>query len=407
VSYAFEIENPDGTPLVADYRVHVQVIKEPAPPRDYQTRRDMGEIVTWWNWVPLTAPGDRTAVAGKMDLPDTVVGVVGVTIEIARSDRSIDLEAPVPPAKSVSIFKSEEGYAATGILANPSKDTLTEIEMIALAFDDAGQILSWDLDLTAFLQPGEQGVRFDFDSTTAPAAVRAYGGAEPEEYSLSLLYRYGSPEPDPEVTGAGFLQQDSELTYVFVLENPGSEDLDTRYVVTAYDSAGRVIGVISYGAVTFLPYGVRHGVADKMDLATGNVPITRIDVKVRRFGRMGLVPPVPRFEHIRYAVRGGNKGEVTAQVTNPDPDLPIWQFTAVAVTYDSEGKIIGGGSVVLPDLEPGATTSVRIPVVSAGTVATVELLPEFMKELLFQPDQAMTAPAQAARLHVFAGPTRP
>ncbi len=393
ISYAFEIENPGRTRLVADYRVHVRVLPELAPFRDYESRRDMREIVTEWSWVPLTPAGGRTAVTGRADVPDPAGPIAGVTIEIAKSRRSTELEAPIPPPTSLTIFKNPKGFTATGILANPWKDTLTDVYMVALAFDEAGQVIGVGYDLTAFLQPGEQGVRFDFESTGTPTEVRAYGGAEPAEYSVGLLYRYGDREPGPEVTDTGFVQHGGELTYVFVLENRGSEDMDTRYVVTAYDGAGRVIGVRGLGGLDLLPYGARYGVVDTMELATGDVPVARLGVQVQRFGRMGMVPPVPRFEDIRYTARGGHEGEVTAKVSDPGADLPFNTLTAVAVTYDGRGKINGGGSLVLPVLEPGASASIRIPVVVSGTVDRVELLPKILEGILFTPDQAMAAPA--------------
>jgi hypothetical protein len=210
-------------------------------------------------------------------------------------------------------------------------------------------------------------------ATTAPKATAA---------GKATVAPKATAKPKPSATTApatqelvvvdqGFGQEELEVGYGIVVENPGESAIsDSEYQVTFYDADGAVLDTETGYLGLILP-GQRLNIGDSVYLSEGQVADT-MEVNLNTGDAVETEFNAPLVtEQVLYRP-DEFYSSVLGVISNPFS----WDIQGVevwSVAYDEAGKIIGGGSTYLSFISGGTSTGVDMYITSNGTVASVEL----------------------------------
>lgn len=183
----------------------------------------------------------------------------------------------------------------------------------------------------------------------------------------------GEAEPI-QIVKHGFGQDDQELGYAFLIENPnaGFAVETSQYQIAAYDDGGAVLETDSGYIEVVLP-GQTLAIAGTMWLDEG-MTVSSIEVQLLE-GDSVATEPLPIFTVESAAFFGGDFSDYVTGLVNNPYNLDLQDLRLSAVTYSAGGDIIGGGFGYLNFIHANGSTGAKVSVSTARDVATVELYP--------------------------------
>lgn len=207
-------------------------------------------------------------------------------------------------------------------------------------------------------------------STSKPVEIKPTATKKPTKVPPTPTIK---PE-DLVIIAQGFGQDEQEVGYGFILENPNQNLAfeNSKYQIAAYDSNDTVVETESSYIELILP-GQKLGIGGSIYLDEG-VTVAKIVVQINA-GDAEVVEETPIFttDHIVYR-EGDWYSRVIGIINNPF-DIAVADLRVSAVAYNTAGEIIGGGFTFLNFVSPLGKTGVELSVTSAGDVASVELYP--------------------------------
>ncbi|NYT01337.1 MAG: hypothetical protein GKC10_01035, partial [Methanosarcinales archaeon] len=140
------------------------------------------------------------------------------------------------------------------------------------------------------------------------------------------------------------------------------------------------------------------GVADSLVLPETR-DIARLDIRIdseRYVHAEGLHSPLTAFD--ASFIPHDFSPRVTGVVRN-SLNRSITNVRVSAILFDSEGKIIGGGSETVAFVPPGAPIGVEINVATRGDPASVRLFTSFYEHSIIESSSGMNRPLTVENLH--------
>ena len=365
VRWGIVIENTDDVHALRDSEYQIAFLDED----DFAVDTTSGVLT-------LILPGQRLGVAGEV-LVSEGTRVSSMQVQLRAGSSHVSSQQPFV-VEQATFYGGLRYSQVRGIVRNPSAATVTDLQIFTIAYDETGQIIGGG---HSFLD-------------VVPASGRAVGGhsivtgssvAAVEMFAtITMLSREITVDPETELQltkfGFGIEPDQSDLGWAALVINPTPDvaAASSRFQVSFYDEDGRPVdnqgGWIDHmlfpgstGAIGSRLFSVPAGmVPTVMEIALAPVWISDTG-EFEQFIVEGLAYEEQAIvEQVQYP------RVVTAIIRNPY-DTDIGNLHAVAVLYDDEGMIIGGGEWYLDFLPAQGEASIAVEVAASGTPATFEL----------------------------------
>lgn len=184
-----------------------------------------------------------------------------------------------------------------------------------------------------------------------------------------------------------WVQDGTIITVISVAKNPTSNVVNgSEYTVTAFDKDGAEL-LSDYDYVEVLMPNERLAVihylylsegqqaADvKMEITPGEVTSLEVPMVNLALDKVTIVP-------------GSFMPRITGTITN-NLDRTLNDMRVLAVTYDAQGNINGGGYAFLDFLDANGTVGMDVPVDVAGEAARAEMFVELSTSTMFTEDNS-------------------
>jgi hypothetical protein len=323
-------------------------------------------------YMTLILPTQRIGEAVSLFLPEGAI-IDHVDVQIKPGN--------FQPTDAVDTFTHDKvvlrpgliGDRVTAIIKSPFQRDFDEVHVAAIAYDAQGVIIGGGSDFVGFV-PAQGQAAVDIGVTTSKPAAKF--DLFPSLSELSLLGANVAAAPPGSqtlrLTGKGYGQKGTSVSYAFLVENPNSSYSveRSRYQVAAYAADGTVLRTSS-GFLTLLLPNQKSGEAGSL-FVEGNAVVARLDVQIES-GTYTSSDPLPTFGSSNVTFRPGTfSATVTGIVKSPyQKDVKLVQVAAVV--YDQSGSIIGGGTTILDFVPANGQAAVEVPVTVGKTPAKVEL----------------------------------
>jgi hypothetical protein len=300
-------------------------------------------------------------------------------VEVSIADPGQSQPAAGPPALLVgaaSYAHYQEYDLVTGMAENTLDQEVSGVQVNALVFDATGQIVGAGRGF---------GENFVPAGGATPLAVRVYSSGEVARAELYPVYTWIEISPNTlegiqplQVSAAGYAQSQqnpADVLVAFVVENPNSSQTiyAANYVVSLYDQAHNLLATATseMDPLSFVYPGGKAAMDARLNVP-GETQVDRVEVSLGQ-GQVqdGLQNPL-RGDKPAYFAEPFPK--VTGLVLNTSAE-EFKRVNVVAVLYDSDDRIIGGGSTSIGSVPANGQVPVEIMVNSAGAPARVELYP--------------------------------
>jgi hypothetical protein len=360
LGFAFLVENPNPGLAFENSRYQIAIYDD----SDTVLETDSGYIQVIW-------PSQELGVAGTVFLDE---GVTASKLEVQLLEGDSVPTEPIPTftVESSAYYASEYVGAATGVINSPYGVDLHLIHVSAVAYDEGGEIIGGGFTYLNFiLANGSTGVQVSVTTSGDVATVELY----PTISGLTLLQEVTElPEGaiDVALVKQGFGQDDQELGFAMLMENPNAEFAieGSQYHVTAYAEDGHVLAT-EEGYVNVLLPNQTLGVAGTIYLIEGT-SVVRVDAQALA-GDFVESDPLPYFtaENVTYHP-DEYVPKVTGQIVSPY-NKDVTELRVAAIPYSEAGEIIGGGFTYLDFVPANGKAAVEVSITSSGTPATTEL----------------------------------
>jgi len=175
----------------------------------------------------------------------------------------------------------------------------------------------------------------------------------------------------------GYGIQRQTVSVGFLVQNTESNSAieSTRYIATAYDVDGYVLASSSGYIDVIFPDQTIAGATDIL------LPSGKIAEKIEVLILPGSSEPVPSsgypfsVENVSY-IAGGYTSKATGLVKSTLSN-DVDYVKVIAIAYDENGKIIGGGFTYLDFIPANGESAVDVPITIGATPARIELYPTF------------------------------
>lgn len=373
VAWGFVVENADDENAAVDTSYLVEIYDAD----DVLLESDE-------SYIDYVMPGARQGVGGSIFIPeDSQAERMEVSIVAGTAE-----PPPLNPQFSlgpISYFGESLFPVATTALTVSTEFPLEDIEVIAIGYDEAGEIIGGGYSFVSFIIPGQPlGVEISLSSAEPPATVEIF-----PTVTNSTVFAAESAAAD--TTGAqplamvqqGWGESDTypgEVGWGFVITNPndGLAAETTRFQATAYATDGTVLATSNSYLSLVLP-GETLGAGGSLYLPDeAQAPIDRVDIQIlaRAFITTDLTPGFLSVREIAY-VDDEFSPKATGIVSNVlGTDLE--QVEVYAVAYNEAGEIIGGGWSYVELVPAGSQNAngqaaAEVALATAGDPARVEM----------------------------------
>ena len=205
-------------------------------------------------------------------------------------------------------------------------------------------------------------------------------------------------QPDSlEVSAYGFGQDEREVGFAFVVENPNSNLAveGTQFQIAAYDKAGTVVKTDSGYIELVLPQQ-SLGVADTSYVSDG-VEVAKIEVQLSP-GRFIPSEWMPSFDVERVVYYPGTYGDSIAGILRNPYAVNVSDVRVSAVAYDEGDKVVGSGYTYLNFVLAETATGVSSSIVCSAPPARVEMYASMSSLSDLSSDSDKPAAAEALKL---------
>jgi len=358
VASVFLVENPNLTAAIESSEYQVIVYDD----ADAVLATDSGNI-------NLVLPEDTQAVVSEVYLEE---GQKAAKVEIQMHSGTAsptDLEEIPFTFEKIEYIPDEYSPTATGILKNGLSQTVRDLMIAATALDAEGNFIGGGYTYLDFLPAaGQSPVEVSMTVAEQPDQVVFYAALT----SMSGFEESGDGQA-VQLLSYGYGLDDYQVAVAFLVQNtdPVSPVDGTQYQVAAYDADGNVLDTDS-GYVNLLFPGEITAVASDLYLPEGKA-LERVEVQINPGSTTSHVLTTSPFttEQVKF-MPGSYASDVTGLILNAS-DKNITDLEVVAVAYDDQDQIVGGGYTYLDFIPPNGKTAAEVSVVVTGTPARVEL----------------------------------
>jgi hypothetical protein len=323
--------------------------------------------------IDFILPGQTVGAVSQI-LLDEGVAVDKVDVEwVYSTEENSDYKSPFT-ISNTRYFDAPDFDVFTGLIANASAVTYTDLRINAIALDEDGRLVGGGIGYVSILPGKDQvGVNVYGTVTEAPAAVVFY----PTKSIYSACYEDGDWRNNLKVMDFGFIQDDIQVGGGFLVKNVTDRIIEnSRYVLTIYEADGTISNVSS-GTIDLIWPGETLGVSpDAIPLLSGASP-DKVDV---------IVLPGDFVEHelsanpliandVTYAI-DNDLPKVTVKIVNM-LDRRITDIYIYVLLFDEKGEIVGGGAAYPENIEASGSVGVEVGVTYVGDTppARVEAYP--------------------------------
>lgn len=326
-----------------------------------------------FGYIDMLLPGETRGIGGSIYVPEGAT-VGSVQVQITSGDpTTTDFPQPFT-VSNVNYFGEEFFPTVTAAISSPYNEAVEDLDINAVLFDDAGNIIGGGYGLVAFVLPGQIApADAPVASSTPPARVEVYVNA-------SSLTEFASDNNDadgqqPTIVQAGWSMSPDgfDAGYGILVENPNSGLVVhyLRFQVTAYDDAGRIVALDASYIAGLFP-NERFGIGGSIYPPEG-VVIASMEMQVlaSNFIAANISNPLS-VSDVAYSdsLFGG---AVTGTVTN-NHSAELASIETHAIAFNANGDIIGGGWGFADEPAPaGGQTTAEVMISVAETPASVQL----------------------------------
>lgn len=362
VTVVFFVENIEGKQAVESSQYQVAVYD------------DGGNVLgSDSGYITIVLPGEKLAYSAIVYVPD---GEIAAKVEVQiLSGEPYDVSISGLPfqAESVQFIADPNFPKITGIIKNGLDRNVSEMRITAVGYDEAGKVIGGGFTYLNFLPAsGQSPVEISAKISGNPVKVELY----PTLSGLSV-FESSASEQNLQLVSAGMGYGTFGTNITFLVKNASPDKVLERsqYQVAIYDEAGSVLGTDSGYISLIFPQETVAQSADIM-IPDGKTP-ARFEVQlsdgspaITDLGQNPLTGEQANFLHDAYFPK------VTGIVKN-SLDQQIKDVEVVAITYDQDGNVIGGGFTFLDFVPANGTSAVEINVGVSGTPAKMEIYPTF------------------------------
>lgn len=324
-------------------------------------------------YINIVFAGEKQAVFADLSIPDGKT-ITKVTVQIKQGDTTASEFSQNPFAADKIIYQpGDYSEYVTAVISNSSDKTMEDLEVVAVGYDDDGKIIGGGYTYLDFVYGQDTaGVKISYRGDQAPSTIEIYTSMS----SLTSLKSTNQKET-VKLVDFGFGVKRQTVSVGFLVENTESNSAieSTRYISTAYDVDGYVLASSSGYIDVIFPNQTIAGSADLL------IPSGKTVEKIEVLILSGSSEPVPSsgypfsVENVNY-VAGGYSSKVTGLVKSTlakDVDY----VKVIAIAYDENDKIIGGGFTYLDFIAANGESAVDVSITTGTTPARIELYPTF------------------------------
>jgi len=359
---AFLIQNTNTTSAIASAQFRVEAYD------DADVVLDTSE-----GYINILFPGEKQAVFTDLSIPDGKT-ITKVTVQIKQGDTTASEFSQNPFAAEKIIYQpGDYSEYVTAVISNSSEQTMEDLEVVAVGYDDDGKIVGGGYTYLDFVHGKDTaGVQISYRGDQAPSTVEVYTSMS----SLTSLKSTNQKET-VKLVDFGYGIQRQTVSVGFLVQNTESNSAieSTRYIATAYDVDGYVLASSSGYIDVIFPDQTIAGATDIL------LPSGKIAEKIEVLILPGSSEPVPSsgypfsVENVSY-IAGGYTSKATGLVKSTLSN-DVDYVKVIAIAYDENGKIIGGGFTYLDFIPANGESAVDVPITIGATPARIELYPTF------------------------------
>lgn len=184
-----------------------------------------------------------------------------------------------------------------------------------------------------------------------------------------------------------WVQDGTIITVISVAKNPTNDVVNgSQYTVTAYDKNGEEL-LSEYDYVEVLMPNDRLAIIHYLYLSEGQ-KAADVKMEITPGEVTSLEVPLVHFVVDKVTVMESYfMPRITGTITNP-LNRTLTDMRVLAVTYDAQGNINGGGYTYLSFLNAKETTGMDVPVDVAGEVDHAEMFVECSTSTMFSEDNS-------------------
>jgi hypothetical protein len=328
-------------------------------------------IETDSGYINFILPGQQVGIGGTIYL-DEGLTAAKVEIQINEGDAVASDLSGTFTSEKVTYAPTEYYSTARGVITNPYDQEVTNLQVSAIVYDEAGEIIGGgNTYLNFILANSSTGVIIPVTSNGNVSRVEIFPILT-NFYDLDTSYQLPEGASNLVLTKQGYGQANTSMGIGMILENPnqGYAIENSMYHVTSYSEDGSVLAV-SDGYVNLLLPTQTLGVADAQFLDE-DVIVSRVDVQIKT-GDFTESNEIPAFTSENVAFLPDQYSpQVTGEIVNPY-SKEISNVRVDAVAYNDAGDIIGSGMTYLDFIPANAKAAVSVYVTVVGTPAKVEL----------------------------------
>ncbi|MDD5368132.1 MAG: FxLYD domain-containing protein [Anaerolineaceae bacterium] len=357
----FMVENPNQDQAIERSEYQVAIYDEAGT----VLKTDSG-------YLTLILPGEKTALIAESYL-EKGQKAAKVEIQVNSGDASsLDLNAAPYSVDQIKFLPDNYFPKVTGVIKNGLNRNISEMRVAAVAYDKSGVIIGGGYTYLSFLPAsGQAPVDISMVVKGNPDKVEIYPGLS----GLSDFEEATIGDDVVHLVSYGFGQSSSQVAVAFIVENPqsGTPLEGTQYQVGIYDEAGNVLDTES-GYVNLIFPGEKQAVVASAFVPDGKKAV-KVDVQINpgRSVTHELSATPFTTDQVKFTP-GSYTAKVTGVVQNT-LDKQVKQVEVVAVAYNEQGEIIGGGYTYLDFVPANAKSAVEVSVTVTGKPAKVELYP--------------------------------
>lgn len=336
--FLFEVENTNPKHAIEDSQFQIAI---------YDAANTV--LDTNDNYIPVILPGEKQFIAYYFYLEDNqVADHIEVQLRSGKAEE-FDLANPVFSIDQVQFLPDEYSPQVSGIINNNISNKISDLKVTAVAFDAQGQVVGGGYTYLNFLGPNSKSaIGVNVKVNQEPARVELYTAVS----SFSAFTEEDSTEAVLMLLDQGFIQGEYSAGAIFLVQNTSTDSVieDSEYRAEAYDEAGTVLAT-DEGYIEAVFPGETLAIYTDLYLPDG-ATLANVVIQLNQ-GEVGSLPyQANPFSSTMVKYNDGEYSDsVTAIIANSDANL-IEGPKVVAIGYDADGKINGGGYAYL-DFVPG------------------------------------------------------
>ena len=291
------------------------------------------------NALGLLLPGQTLGIASTTSIADPIA-----RMEVILSEGQV-VETSYPEVIStgrITFMQTDSYVNVYGVVANPFEEDMEGVAVYAVLRDSAGKIIGG----------GANSLPFMNRTSTMGQALYATAGGEVASVELYASTWEATPwvtaderagYEDVLLADYGYSMTEGTISYAALVENQTDRAVTSAQVwTTLYNSDDEVVGVF-YDSVPLILPGETQAVSSATMLDDSSAEVAYIDVQLYVSAMAEVTGELPSFTsgNINYIADDWSP-TVTAQVYNPYSSEIQWAY-AIAVLYNADGEIVGGG----------------------------------------------------------------